>query len=104
MVLTTAQPRNWRNKMKPMIIVFMVSLLAFTTQLGAQEDYCVPSKGPTPRPASDWNPCRERGLIASMVADMRDHKVPQADAADAIMESFPSLRGKAVDAIAAEFV
>ena len=67
------------NKLMVLVAIALVGSIAFVAQSHA--DDCMPWAGKESRPASDWNQCKEVGFIASEVADMRDHKLPQSEAA-----------------------
>ena len=74
------------------VLIATVMCMALPAQSRA-EDYCAPWAGKNPRPASDWDQCKEAGFIAGQVADLRDHKIAQKDVAIWLMQSFPSLHG-----------
>jgi hypothetical protein len=90
------------NKLMVLVAIALVGSMAFVAQSHA--DDCMPWAWKELRPASDWNQCKEVGFIASEVADMRDHKLPQSEAAIQILQTFPSLQGVSLDQINRQYV
>ena len=90
------------NKLIVLAAIALVGNMAFAAQ--SRADDCLPWAGKDPRPASDWDQCKEMGFIASSVAELRDNKMPQADAAMQIMQTFPSLQGVSLDQITRQYV
>lgn len=73
-----------------------------TTQTWA--DDCTPWAGKDPRPASLWDHCKEVGYIAGQVAQLRDSRLAEKEAAMLILQVFPSVRGLTVDQVDQQYV
>ena len=72
-------------------------------------DYCSPwngyPDGKTPRPASQWDQCKEVAFIAGQIAELRDTtQMPEAEVASFLRTICPSLSTTSLDVINSEYV